>query len=319
METFSTEIYEIWSKGKNVVISAHTNPDGDAVGAALGLAMAVAEIGAKPIVLIGKYSEKFDFIKGTEYIYNDDYDKIEPDVFIAVDCGDKHRLGDAEKVFDRAKTTFNIDHHISNDNFADNNIVVGTASSSCEVVYEIIKNFCVIDKNIAEALYTGIVTDTFGFKYNSTSKKTMEIGGILIDFGINHSAVQDRVLYERTPVEVEVFKNALNNLKTDGEIAYTTLNAEELESCKATSKDLDGIAEYILNIQGISISVFIYEKGHNLCKLSLRSKKTDVNKIASDFGGGGHLFAAGADFEGNIAMTLSVVLDKIKKELNSNE
>jgi len=319
METFSTDIYEIWSKSKNVVISTHSNPDGDAVGSVFALAMAVATIGAKPIVLIESYAEKFSFIKGTEYIFNGNYDEIEPDVFIAVDCGAKKRLGDTESVFERAKTTFNIDHHISNDNFADNNIVLGGVSSSCEVVFEIIKNFCILDKYIAEALYTGIVTDTFGFKYNSTSKDTMEIGGRLIDFGIDISFIQDKVLYEHTKTEVEIFKKALDNLKFDGKIAYTSLTSDDLKKCGATNKDLDGIVEYILNIKDVAVSAFVYEKDENLCKISLRSKKADVNKIASVFEGGGHVLAAGASFKGGLNSALDRVLAEIKKELKSNE
>ncbi|MCI8805551.1 MAG: bifunctional oligoribonuclease/PAP phosphatase NrnA [Clostridiales bacterium] len=319
METFSTDIYEIWAMSKNIVISTHLSPDGDAVGAVMALAMAVSEIGAKPIVLIENYAEKFDFIKGKEYIFDGDYDTIEPDVFIAVDCGAKKRLGKAESVFERAKTTFNIDHHISNNNFADNNIVLGGVSSSCEVVFEIIKNFCTLDKYMAEALYTGIVTDTFGFKYNSTSKKTMEIGGGLIDFGIDYSSIQDKVLYEHTKTEVEIFKKALENLKFEGRIAYTYLTSEDLKKCGATSKDLDGIVEYILNIKDMEISAFIYEKDENLCKISLRSKSADVNKIASIFDGGGHMLAAGASIKGDLNSVISYVLTEIKKELKSDE
>jgi len=313
MEIFSTDIYKIWSESKNIIISTHTNPDGDAVGAVFALAMATKIIGANPIVLIEDYSEKFDFIKGKEYIYADSYDKIEPDVFIAVDCGSKDRLGEAEEVFDRANVTFNIDHHVSNDNFAQNNIVLGEDSSSCEVVYKVIRNFCMLNKDIAEALYTGIVTDTFAFKYNSTSKKTMEIGGNLLEFGINPSEIQDKVLYERTTIEVEAFKRALNNLKFDGDIAYTYLPYSEIKECGVSNGDLDGIVEYILNIKGISVSAFVYGKKDGRSKISLRSKKADVNKIASAFGGGGHLLAAGAIFDGNVEDALNAVLNEIKK------
>ncbi len=319
METFSTEIYGIWEKSKNVVISPHSNPDGDAVGSSLGLAMAVAEIGAKPIVLIEEYSEKFNFIKGTEYIYKGDYNELEPDIFIALDCGSKNRLGDAEAVFDKARLTFNIDHHISNDNFADDNIVLPNASSTCEIVFEIIKNFCALDKNIAEALYTGIVTDTFGFKHSSTSRNTMEIGGKLIDFGISYSAIQDKVLYEHTVTEVEIFKKALANFKIDGKISYTVLTYNDICSCGATFKDLDGITEYILNIDGVGVSVFVYEKGNGTCKMSFRSKGIDVNKVASVFGGGGHILASGATVEKDIDTTLKLALDELKKELKANE
>lgn len=319
MEYFSTDIYKIWDKSENMVISTHSNPDGDAVGAVMALAMAVSEIGTKPIVLIENYSEKFDFIKGKEYIFNGDYNDINPDVFVAVDCGSKKRLGMAGNVFERAKTTFNIDHHVSNDNFADNNIIVGGASSSCEIIFDIIKNFCAMNKAIAEAVYTGIVTDTFGFKHNSTSKKTMEICGGLIEFGINCSEIQDKVLYEHTKTEVEIFKKALDNLKFDGNISYTSLTLEELESCGATSKDLDGIVEYILNIKGISVSALIYEKDDVICKISLRAKKIDVNKVASVFGGGGHKLAAGTTFRGSLSTAIERVLSEIKKELKNDE
>ncbi len=318
METFSTEIYSILDKSRNVVISAHVNPDGDAVGAVMAFALVVEEIGGNPIVLLDKYSEKYNFINGRQFIFDGSYDDIEPDVFVSVDCGEKERLGAAAAVFDRANTTFNIDHHISNENFAQNNIVYPDASSSSEVVFEIIKNFSIISKDIAAAVYTGIVTDTFGFKHKSTSPKTLDIAARLVETGIPFSEIQQKVLYERSINEVKAFSKALDNFKVDGNIAYTFLTFEEMEKCGVGSGDLDGIVEYILNIDGIDVSAFLYEKDKNKFKISLRAKEANVNAVAKAFGGGGHILASGASFDGALDEALQAVLSEIKKELNSN-
>ena len=208
MQTNSPQIYELISKYDNIVIGSHTNPDGDAVGSSLGLALCLAIMGKKPIVLLEDYSCKYSFIKGKEYIFKEDYDSLEPQLFISLDCSSPDRLGRAESVFKRAAETMCIDHHISNKNFADYNIVLADSSSTCEVVYDIIKNFCVLNESIAEALYTGIVSDTSAFKHKSTSPATLEAAARLISLGIDFSKIQTDVLYSHSKEQTAVFLKA---------------------------------------------------------------------------------------------------------------
>ncbi|MGN1317391.1 MAG: bifunctional oligoribonuclease/PAP phosphatase NrnA, partial [Lachnospirales bacterium] len=119
-------------------ITAHINPDGDAVGSTFAFAQCMKALGKEPVILLEKYDDKFNSLSGKEFVFNGDYANINPEIIFAIDCGSKERLGKATEVFDRAKITYNIDHHISNTNFAHNNIVNGYASSASEIVYEII-------------------------------------------------------------------------------------------------------------------------------------------------------------------------------------
>jgi len=317
METNDIKIGQILSTYDNIVLGTHVNPDGDAVSSTFAFAQTLKIMGKNPIVLISKYSDKYCYIKGAEFIYNGDYDNINPDVFIALDCGDKKRLGKSQPVFDRAKITFNIDHHISNNNFADNNIVLANASSSSEVVFEVIKNFSIINTDIAEAIYTGIISDTGGFKHNSTTAETHNIVAQLLKYNINFSEIHRKVLYDHTIEQIKIFTKALNNLEIDNKIAFTTITVQELKQCGADTTDLDGIVEYMLNIRGIEVSVFLYEKSDGSVKASLRSKNIDVNNIASKYGGGGHKAAAGASFDKNILQVKDIILNDIENELRT--
>jgi len=317
METNDVKIGQILSTYDNIVLGTHINPDGDAVSSTLAFAQTLKIMGKNPVVLIGKYSDKYCHIKGTEFIYNGDYNNINTDIFIALDCGDKKRLGKAQSVFERAKITFNIDHHISNNNFADNNIVLANASSSSEVVFEVIKNFSIINVDIAEAIYTGIISDTGGFRHNSTTPETHNVVAQLLKYNINFSEIHRKVLYDHTIEQIKVFTKALNNIEIDDEIAFTTITVQELKQCGADTTDLDGIVEYMLNIRGVEVSVFLYEKSDGSVKASLRSKNIDVNNIALKYGGGGHKAAAGASFDKNIAQVKDIILNDIKNELRT--
>lgn len=316
MNANSTEIYKILSENNEIALGCHVNPDGDAIGSTLGFALCLSLMGKKPIVLIEDYSEKYSFIKGSEFIFKGNYDELNPELFISLDCGSADRLGNAEAVFKRAKETIAVDHHVSNTKFANYNIVYPDSSSTCEVVYEIIKNFCVVNKNIAEALYTGIITDTSGFKHKSTSPRTLEVAAQLIRFDIDFSEIQTRVLYSHSKEETAVFLKAVERYKTEDKICYSYLSKEEiLNECKADYKDLDGIVEYLLNFEGVEVSVFVYEKPDGTKKISMRSKKADVSKIAIKYNGGGHKLAAGATMNTSVEEAIQTIINEIKNEL----
>lgn len=312
---YENNILEDIKDTKVIVIASHTNPDGDAVGSTLAFAQAISKLGKKPVVLLEKYAEKFDYIKGSEYIYNGDYDKLEPEIFFAFDCADKDRLGKAAEVFDRAKITYNIDHHISNDNYANVNIVNPNASSASEIAYDIIKGMCDIDLDIAVSIYSGVVFDTGGFRHNSTSENTHKVAGELVACGIDTSYIHTKVMSEHTTTQVKIFIKALNNSTVDNKIAFTTLSDEEIRSCGADYRDLDGIVEYLLNIKGVEVAILITERGIGNAKVSLRSNALDVNNIAEKFGGGGHKLAAGISINGGLNETMSLILKQIKEHM----
>ncbi|MGN1318169.1 MAG: bifunctional oligoribonuclease/PAP phosphatase NrnA, partial [Lachnospirales bacterium] len=177
-----------------------------------------------------------------------------------------------------------------------------------------------IDKFMASAIYTGILLDTGGFMHNSTSKRTHQIAGELVECGVDTPFIHSKMLKEHTIPQIKVFNKALSNIKIDGKVAYTYLTNEEMAQCNATSSDLDGIVEYILNIKGVCVSLLATERGEDLVKLSFRSKSVDVNEVASLFGGGGHILAAGAAVKnGKLSDVVNRAVEILKDRITKNE
>lgn len=317
---YEKNIAEIIGDYNNIIISPHIKPDGDAIGSSLATAILLKSLGKNPIVLLDSFNSKFDILPGMEFIYSGNVDEIDYDVFIALDCGSKERLGEHTQLFEKAKIKINIDHHISNNLFGDYNFVNVKSSSTCEMVFNVFNNIVNINKDAATCIYLGIIFDTGGFRNLATKPETMIIASQLMEMGVDFSSVFTDIMYTRTIEEIKSFAQGLTNLKVDfeNEIAYTYLTMKELSDCNATLKDIDGIVSYILNIKGVSISIFIYEKSENIVKVSLRSKYLDVNKVAANFGGGGHINAAGCDLNDTIENAHKKVKEIILKELKNN-
>lgn len=302
-----------------IYIAGHTSPDGDAIGSCFGFALAMARLGKKPVILLEDYSEKFNVLEGREYVYTGDYSILKPDIFFALDSASKERLGKAADVFDRAEKTYNIDHHISNTQYAQCNIVNGAASSASEVVYELVSGISDVDVSIATALYTGILTDTGGFKHNCTSKRTHEIAGKLVEIGVDTPAIHSKFLMEHTFTQAKIFARAIDKMQLENKIAYTCITKEDMQQTGAYPKDLEGIVAYLLNTQGAEVSLLASERDDNVVKLSFRSNRVDVNAVAALFGGGGHILAAGASAEGNIDEIVKKALCELNNRIDENE
>lgn len=305
---------------QTIYIAGHVNPDGDAVGSCFGFALAMAKLGKTPVIFLEEYPEKYDVLRGKEYIYEGSYSDIdEPEIFFALDCGDKERLGKAAKIFERADITYNIDHHISNTFFAQHNIVNGKASSASEVVFELISNIVDIDKDIASAIYAGILTDTGGFRHSSTSERTHEIAGKLVSIGVDTPLIHTKFMQEHTFTEAMVSALAIGRMQLENGIAYTYLTRDDMNRIGAKSKDREGIVSYLLNTQGAELALFVVEKDNGIIKLSFRSNRIDVNEVAALFGGGGHKLASGAALKGELWNVMESALKELKDRVKNAE
>ena len=181
---------------KTVAIAGHVRPDGDCAGSCLATYNYIKNY--FPHVKVDLYLEPipniFKFMKRSEEILSEWPDDRKYDLFIAQDCGDAKRLGNAAKYFESAEHTICVDHHVSNQNFAEHNYIFPDASSTCELIFELLPDER-IDREIAECIYTGMVHDTGVFQYSCTSRKTMEIAGKLIEKGINFPKIVDWMIY----------------------------------------------------------------------------------------------------------------------------
>ena len=305
---------------KNVIgIAGHVRPDGDCVGSTLAVYNYIKDNYPEKDVRI--YLEPipniFKFLKRADEIRSDYKDDVIFDLFIAEDCGDLGRLGNAAKYFENAKSTLCIDHHVSNSSFADENYIFPKASSTCELVFELIDRQK-LTLQIAECLYTGMVHDTGVFQYSCTSAKTMEIAGVLMETGIDYPKIVDDTFYTKTFGQNKILGLALLNaeLYLDGAVIATVVFQEDMKRFSVLPKHLDGIVNQLRVTKDTKIALFLYENEDGTFKGSLRvNGDTNVADIAAQFGGGGHVKAAGFSIEGPIDTAMERILNVIREKI----
>ncbi len=314
-------IYEEVKEAKTIGISGHIRPDGDCVGSVMGLYLYLKKMcrDAQIQVMIEEPADIFNCIQGVSEISSDFKPITECfDVFIALDC-EKTRLGEAEKFFDGAKKTINIDHHISNaKGCGDVNYVVPTASSASELVYHVMEDKSVIDTEIAKALYIGIIHDTGVFQYSNTAPQTLEIAAKLIAYGFDFPRLIDSTFYEKTFVQNRIMGQVLTESKLllDGKCIVGVADIAMMEKYQANTKDLDGIVSQLRNTKGVECALFLYEMKEKEYKASLRaSGDVDMAKVAACYGGGGHVKAAGVTMQGDAQEIIDKLVAEIAKQL----
>ncbi|MBP3665211.1 MAG: DHH family phosphoesterase, partial [Tyzzerella sp.] len=239
------------------------------------------------------------------------------DLFIALDCGDMTRLGFSSVLYEQAKATFCVDHHISNRSFADENYIIPEASSTAELVYRLLEKEK-IDTNVAECLFMGIVHDTGVFQYSSTSPETMEIAADLMRKSIRANEIIDKTYYEKTYAQNQILGRALleSTLTLDGKCIVSAISKETMNFHGVIPKDLEGIVSQLRVTQGVEVAIFLYEIGQDEYKISLRaSGDVDVSKVAEYFGGGGHKKAAGFTMNGQTKDIVERILGQIEIQL----
>ena len=311
-------------KGKRrAALGGHVRPDGDCVGSCLGLYMYLKEQypEIETDVYLENVPEAFRMISCTDEVKTQAVEDDVYDLFICLDCGDPGRLGFAEKLFENAKKTVCIDHHVSNGAFADWNYIEPDASSTSELVYKLLD--CEkISRRTAEALYMGIAHDTGVFQYSCTSPETMEIAADLMRKGIDGSEIIDKTYYEKTYVQNQILGRALleSMLILDKRCIVSVVRQKEMKFFQAVPADLEGIVSQLRLTKGVEVAMFLHETAPQQFKVSLRSKgKVDVSRIAGYFGGGGHVRAAGVTMKGSSYDVINNITGQIVLQLDKEE
>lgn len=303
-----------------IAIGGHIRPDGDCVGSCMGLFGYLSDHypEKKVCVYLEEIPEAFDYLK-IEEAMSEKADRY--DLFIALDCGSIDRLGEAQSVFEKASDTICVDHHISNTNFAKENIVKADASSTCEILCELLP-MDEIGTFSATAFYTGIIHDTGVFKHSNTSKKTMEMAGSLVEKGIPFGKIIDESFYMKTYRQLQIMGRCLlESIRVmDGRCIVSVVTKQMMDFYGAKSSDLDGIIDELRTTQGVEVAVLLTEKETLEFKVSMRSNQiVDVSKIAVFFGGGGHVRAAGCTIKGSSYDVINNLTEHIEKQLNQEK
>lgn len=297
------KLYEEVKDALTIGIGGHERPDGDCVGSVMGLYLYLKKVcpNAKVQALLEKPADIFSCIKDIDEIHSDFTTEVEKfDVFFALDTA-KERLGEAEKYFDQAVKKINIDHHVSNGGSGDINYIVPGASSTSELIYDLIEDKSALDEEIARALYIGIIHDTGVFQYSNTSPSTLRAAAELISYGLDFSKLIEETFYEKTYVQNQILGRALleSILFMDGKCVVSMLDKKTMNFYRAQPHDLEGIVSQLRNTKGVECAIFMYQTDVMEYKVSLRSSGgVNVAQVAEFFGGGGHARAAGATMRG---------------------
>ncbi len=291
-------------KGRKVAVCGHLRPDGDCIGSQVALTRFLRDYGVDAVAVQSDTVPKNleDFIGDTPFRAAADFDPTGYEA-ITVDCADEARIGAALRE-SLPNTLFNVDHHISNPEYAEHNLVVPHACATAEILAELFLAFGYeLDETTAKALYVGIATDTGQFRFPSTTTRTFEICCHLCEYGAKPAEVAT-ILYERESMgRMQLLQSFLATLKLElgGLVCSGCIHDGEYERTGTSKDDSEGFVDYARAIEGVEIGVFLEETKGKI-KGSLRSKDPvhRVDGIARQFDGGGHACAAGFRYEGTI-------------------
>jgi len=311
-------------KGSNddFIVTSHISPDGDNIGSTLSMYYALNKLGKNVYyVLDDNPPQNLKFLVKDIKILKSEEINLNNYNIVALDCGDKNRICVSKELIDNAKSIICIDHHASNDYYGDFNYIDTEASSTCELVYNLlveyekVENKNIIDENIATCLYTGLVTDTGNFVYSNTHPSSFEMAKELLLKGAKKDTIIQKVFQSNPYNYYKLLGEALNTLDiVDGKIASIMINKDMLKRNVISFNDVDGITPYTRDIEGIEVGILLKEKKENEVKVSLRSKSyIDVSEIAQSFGGGGHIRAAGCTIYSSIEDAKKQIVDAVVK------
>lgn len=301
------------SKDK-ILILTHRSPDGDTIGSGYALAMALRKLGKNVKVdCTDPFPEKYSY-------FIDKLEKLEFDeeFVVSVDIADTKLLG--EKLSDYAdKIDLCIDHHGSNTKYAKEYYVEASAAAAAQVIAKLIRLMNVeFDKDIANAIYTGITTDTGCFRYTNVTAETHRIAADMIDCGAE-SGMINRLMFEtKSRSRLEIERRVMDSIQfyLDGRCAITYATIDMMKESGAVDNDMEGVSSLPRQIEGVMAGITLREKNNGKFKVSVRTTdELDASAICANFGGGGHKAAAGCMITGTLNEAIEQIIEVVRQAL----
>ncbi|MBR5712517.1 MAG: DHH family phosphoesterase [Lachnospiraceae bacterium] len=300
------------SNAQTIGITGHLHPDGDCVGSCMALYRYLKkEYPEKSVsVFLETPPENLCVLADIPEIDSTfTAPELPFDLFVVLDCSSTDRFPAAREMVEAAGNVYVVDHHMTNTHFAKEGVVEADASSTCEVLFNLLDEEK-IDTEIATALYMGIVHDTGVFKYSCCTERTMRVAGRLLTKGVDAQRLIDDTFYRKTFLQNRLIGYALlhSQLMLDGKMIVSSLSAAEMAQFGAAIKDTEGIIDQLRLTEGIEVAVFAREDAENTYKISMRAiSAVNVASICENFGGGGHRLAGGCTVTGDLADILTQI------------
>lgn len=309
-------------EGDHFLVVSHVNPDGDAISSTLAVGEILKQLG-KSFILINdaRVPDKFSFLSNGRIIVDaSTRPALSFDRVIAVDCADYERVGRVKDLIAADVPLLNIDHHSTNNAYGASQLISPDAAATAEVLYHLVKTLGLAwNKDLASFIYTGLLTDTGGFRYANTSPSVMRIAAEMLDYGISGPDIAERLLERLTMTQMLLLKRALGSLSFGlmGQVCWLSVSYEEAQELQVSSEDMEGLVNYPRNIEGVEVGLLFKEVAPGRFKVSMRSAgKVNVAELALSFGGGGHVRASGCTITGSLDEVVHQVLMKLEKTLS---
>lgn len=314
------EILEFLSENDDFLLTTHLSADGDAYGSMLAMAYLLEMWGKKYEMIIHdrEKEEKYSYLWGWEKIrvYHKDY-RRSYQAAVVLDVPSRSRIGDPEALLPLPEKCLKIDHHPVEEDFTRYSLVDTCASSTCQLVYEILTRGNVeLDRNLSDLLLSGIMYDTGRFSFSNTNQRDFEIAADLVSYGSQPHQIATNLFFNNNFQSLKILGYGLSNIEShlDGKVCVIYLPTEILR--QADQVDMEDLTNYSIAIKGVEVGLFIRQPEPGLIKVSFRSRgRVDVNKVARSFGGGGHIHAAGCRVSGDPEEIKDKIIGEIKAQL----
>ncbi|BBH20827.1 DHH family phosphoesterase [Paenibacillus baekrokdamisoli] len=309
-------------EGDRFLVVSHVQPDGDAISSTLVIGWLLRYFGKQATLINeGNVPVRLSFMEATSSIIN--FNQQPPsevfDRIIAVDCADYRRIGTVSDAFDKGALLLNIDHHPTNDGFGAVNLIRTDAAATVEILYDLMERADIVpDNEVATAIYTGLLTDTGGFRYSNTTPRVMHVASRMLAEGVSGHWIANHLLERMTKPQLLLLQRGLNGLtfSEDNRIAWLYIAVADMTETGAIGDDLEGLVNYALNVEGVEVGILFKETDNGQVKVSMRSSgKVDVAAIAQLYGGGGHVRAAGCRLEESLQDAIPNLINAVRKVL----
>ena len=311
-KNISAAIWNEMEKAGRIALISHKNPDPDTIGSNFALRMMLEDIGKMAdTVCIDENPFDFSFLQ-KKYKVLREFDSEKYDLIIALDCGSESQTHFLKEKF--KQTIINIDHHASNNNYGNINLVMANAASTKIIIFSLLKSWnVIITPQMASCLLIGIYFDTGSFMHSNTDETVYEIAGRLVSLGAKRKDIIEALYRKHTPEKFKLWGKILGNARLTGKnVLISGVQAKDFKECNATSHDLTGIIDFLGTVKDNRFTTLLCDEGEGIIKGSLRTRRNDINvsEIASRLGGGGHQKASGFSVKGKLKKVTHISIQR---------
>lgn len=315
------EVAAVLKQAQKVLIACHARPDGDALGSGLALCCALNNAGKKAYMLCEEQTpERLNVLPEMAQTHQTlPVNLADIDLFVTVDSAELDRIGVFAAQFSSFKgKTLNIDHHISNPRFAKYNYVLADSTATCEIMPEIFEAAGFeITKPIADLLVIGLMTDSGNFSHGDVSEKTFKVAAKLRACGADTCEIGYQMFTRQSKARALLYTRVLGKMRfeLDDKLAFITITQNDMKETATDKSQTEGFVDFPLSIDGVEVSIALMEVKDNQYKVSLRSRRVNVNAVAAKFGGGGHVLASGCMLFGEYEEVVERLTHAVNQQL----